>query len=131
MSGVISALFGSAGGFLDTQTVTTGTLGTAGNQDRQRGFRSGVIGSIVDGTSNIFGGAAITEAYWDEPTTSYYLTITGATNTGWTNLSINGVNFTRASAAFAGSTWSWTAPGSNVGTQAYGGAGATIPLTFT
>lgn len=110
---------GGGAGLLDTQTVTAGGSGTALNQDRNRGYSSGSIGSITDGTSNIYSGAAITDAYWDENLGSpnsqlIVLKITGATNTGWTTLTIkNGATttatLTRASASFtAGGTWIWS-----------------------
>lgn len=97
---------------LDTQTVTSGSDGTAPNLDRRRGFLSGVIGSILDGTSNIYGGAAITAFYYNENGGSgmtYALTITGATNSGWTQVTIDGLKtLARADAvSFSASTWTW------------------------
>ncbi len=107
----------------DTQTVTTGGDGTAPMQDRRRGFISGSFGSINDGTSNIYGGAAITELYWDEnggPFPIYSLTITGATNSGWTTLTIGSTVLSRASAtSFSSGSWSWLTS-DTVSTQAFG-----------
>ena len=53
-------------GGLDVQTVTVGGGGTALAFNRQRGFISAGFGSIVNGTSNLYSGAAITELYFDE-----------------------------------------------------------------
>lgn len=97
-------------GVLDTQTVTTGTQGVGPN--RQRGFRTATYGSIADGTSNIYAGAAVTDLYWDENgaggAEKLVLSITGATNVGWTQMVIDGATtFLRTSAAFGGGIWTW------------------------
>lgn len=115
---------------LDNQSVTSGTIGAAGS--RIRGFSTtNAIGSIVDGTSNVFAGAAITELYWDESALTYVLKITGATNTGWTTLTIDGAKvLNRAAATFATNTWTWTTTDA-VGVQAFGGAGSTHICVFT
>ena len=118
---------------LDVQAVTTGGSGTAPNQDRLRGF-SGGLGSIVDGTSNIYSGAAITTLYWNENggTSKFYqLTITGATNSGWTTLNIGGQNFLRTSATSYGSgTWTWSTS-DTITSQSFGSIGSTVACTFT
>lgn len=128
----------AAGGGLDTQTVTTGNdpLGV-GNPDytRRRGFSTGGgFGSISDGTSNIYGGAAITDFYWDEnggETSLYTLTITGATNSGWTQVVIGGSKtLLRGDASFASSTWTWTSP-NTISTQAFGSVGTNHTCVFT
>jgi hypothetical protein len=119
---------------LDAQTVTTGGVGTAGSQDRYRGFSTtNGIGSIVDGTSDIYSGASITELYWFENfgTPYYYLAITGATDTGWTTMSVDGTLLARTSATYSSGTWTWSAPGSTVGSQAFGSIGATVSAVFT
>lgn len=122
---------GGGGGGLDTQTVTTGASGTAPIQDRVRGFISGTLGSITDGTSNIYSGAAITALYWDENEgiSSYVLTITGATNTGWTTITIGSVTLYRTAATFSSGTWTWTTT-HTAGTQAFGSAGNIKTVTF-
>lgn len=134
MSGAIAALAAAApgGATLDTQTVTTGSTGSGNpNFDRRRGFDSGVQGSISDGTSNIFGGAAITKFYWDETTITYVLAITGATNSGWTQVTIDGTKvLTRASATFSAGTWTW-ATSDTVTTQAFSTASSNHTCVFT
>lgn len=110
MSGILGAFFGPSGGtYADTQTITVGGSGTALAQDRKRGYLSGSFGSISDGTSDIFGGAAITAFYYDEGygTPFYVLTITGASNSIWTRVTIGSKILTRASAGFSSGTWTW------------------------
>lgn len=126
---------GGGGSALDTQTVTTGALGTAPNQDRIRGYSTGVLGSISDGTSNIFGGNSVTDFYWDENggTPIYVLKINTATDSGWAQVDIGGMlTLTRASrASFVSNTWTWNAPGTTVPTQAFGSSGSSRVCVFT
>lgn len=115
------------GGTLDTQTVTSATTGIPG--DRVRGYGGGTGGSISDGTSNIYSGAAITEMYVDESAGEFYLTITGATNTGWTTMTnaTDGHSLSRSAASFSGGTWTWTGQTIN---GFFGAAGAKT-INFT
>lgn len=122
------------GGTLDTQTVTVGGSGSAFGQNRKRGFIASSIGSISDGTSNIYGGAGISELFWDEAGGGepfYQLTIAGAANSGWTTMMIGSTSFTRASAGYSAGTWNWAAPGSTASTQAFGGVGGGVSVTFS
>lgn len=115
---------------LDTQTVTTATLGSV--PDRIRGFGSGVFGAINDGTSNVYAGAAITSLYYDENGGSgmfYYLAITGAANSGWTTLTIGSTVLDRASATYSSGTWTWSTA-DTISTQAFGGNGDNIVCYF-
>lgn len=132
MSGILAIMAGGGGGasHLDTQSVTTGTLGSAPN--RARGFISGSFGSINDGTANVASGAAITSLYYDENGGSgmfYYLAITGAANSGWTTLTIGSTVLNRTSATFSSGTWTWTTADS-VATQAFGGNGNGVTAYF-
>lgn len=123
---------GGGGSHLDTQTVTTGTQGSAPMQDRNRGFISGTIGSITDGTSNVYAGAAITSLYYDENGGTgmfYKLAITGAANSGWTTMTIDSTAFTRASATYSSGTWTWTTA-HTVATQALGANGTVHTVYF-
>ena len=138
MSGIQMTLLAAGGGALDVQTVTTGATGTAPAQDRVRGFSSS-IGSIVDGTSNIYGGATIANLFWDENggggAQYYYLGIVGATNTGWTTLTIQSsfgtATLLRTAATFgAGANWSWTTTDTALN-QAFGSASTVVTCTFT
>lgn len=133
MSGIQMALLGS-GGVLDTQTITTGEIGAAVDQDRQRGFITSGFGSIVDGTSNIYGGATIGYFKWFENggLPSYLLYIIGATNSGWTQVDIGGVKtLTRASGGFSsGGMWTWNTTDTVVN-QAFGDVGTVRVCVFT
>ncbi|CAB4152521.1 hypothetical protein UFOVP616_18 [uncultured Caudovirales phage] len=126
------ALLGASSTALDIQTVTTGVSGTAPN--RIVGWRlSGPVGAINDATSNIYAGAAITALYWSENGGTfpfYILTITGATNTGWTTLNIGGQDFLRTSATFGTSSWSWSTF-DTITTQSFGVASTPVTCTFT
>lgn len=128
---------GKGYGTLDLQTVTSGADGSAPSQDRRRGFASGGLGSISDGTSNIVGpGNAITALHWDENLGSpqYVLTITGAADSGWNIMRISGPNGTKeltrtSRTSFASNTWKWTT-GDLPGSQAFGTASDVITVYF-
>ena len=132
MSGVQMALLGSSSGLLDTQTVTVGVFGSVPN--RLRGYGGGFLGSIVDGTSNIYAGAAINNIEFVEDGSGagagyYYLAITGAANSGWTSMVIGTDTLLRANGTYSSGTWSWS--GYNIGTQQFGNtAGAVVPVYF-
>lgn len=136
MTGVTCMIAGIAtstsGGALDTQTVTTGGAGTAINQDRVRGFSLfGGFGTMVDGTSDIYGGATIFDFYWDEASASYYLAISGATNSGWTQVAIGGSKIlTRASAFYGSGTWTWGTT-DTITDQAFGSLNSVRSCVFT
>lgn len=140
MSGIQMALLGTGSATLDIQTVTTGATGTAPLQDRVRGWSStGPVGAINDGTSNIYSGATIANLFWSENggggAQYYYLAIVGATNTGWTTLTIQSsagtATLLRTAATFgAGANWTWTTT-DIVSTQAFGAASTVVTCTFT
>lgn len=116
----------------DTQTVTTGSSGAAPDRYRGRSTALG-IGSITDGTSNLYSGAAITEFYWAEDggSPSYHLAITGATNSGWTSVLIGGAKtLNRIDASFSGGEWIWTTT-DTITTQAFSSAGASRSCVFS
>lgn len=122
----------TAGG-LDTQTVTTGASGTAPEQDRIRGYISGSLGSITDGVSDIYS-TAISSMGWNENGglgAFYFLTIAGASDSGWTSMTIGGTKtLLRADATYDPSgQWTW-ASSEFPGTQAFGAAGAVKTVAF-
>lgn len=134
MSGICAMMVGGGEAALDTQTVTTGLSGTI--PERLRGYDSSpALGSISDGTSNLYSGATILELYHDEDIDSVIFKVNGVqANSGWTTLTISGgagVSLLRASASFstAGSvsTWTWASAGGNP----FGGSGTTITAIFT
>lgn len=119
---------GGSPGALDTQTVTVGADGSIGVGNRRRGFISGAIGSISDGTSNIYSGAAILELAAEEQGVGngfdVILTVTGVVaNSGWTSFTVGGsAPFNRASASsFAtgsgNSIWRWVNAGNPFGSS--------------
>lgn len=137
MSGIQMALLGSVAfnTGVDTQTVTTGAVGSVEFLDRARGYALGEFGSIVDGTSNIYGGAQITALSWNENGGGgeqfYYLRIVGASNSGWTTLTINTKVLYRADGTFGSNgNWSWPTL-DTTGSQAFGTAGTVVPCVFS
>lgn len=114
---------------LDVQTVTVGFL-DLNPYGQQYGFAGG-YGSISDGTSNIYGGAAFSSAAYYTISTIVQVAITGTlANSGWTNLKIGSTNFTRASATFTStspSNWQWTTATNPFGTT----VGAQVVMVFT
>ena len=128
MSG--AAVLAGRASTLDTQNVISGSSGSI--PDRQRGYdNSPALGSINDGTSNLYSGAVITEIYHDETNSWLYLTITGTlANSGWTTMAANGTAFLRTSATFSQSggftTWKWTGVGNPMG-----GSGNPVTVDFT
>lgn len=117
MTGVTCIMAGgsASSNFLDTQVVTSAVVGPAGS--RVTGYISGSQGSIVDGTSNIYGGAAILAIYNDQTTNLNYLQISGTlANFGWSTMTCveSGVTLNRVNATFSGSgpggsvTWTWS-----------------------
>lgn len=129
MTGILAAFgFKSGVTLLDTKTVTVGADGAAINVSRRRGYIFSVIGSINDDVSAIYGGT-IGSVYWDEGSSSYYLSIGGATNSGWTSLTIGTKTLLRSSATFAAGTWGWGSS-DTVLTQAFGANGSTVQVYF-
>lgn len=107
-------------------------------------------GSISDGSSNIYGGASISNFYsrfvqrvnqFGIPqitTHVLYLTISGATNSGWSTVEIGspvGSPFDRSSAGFGNGIWSWSLPNSqyndNTLSPFYNYIGGTATAEFT
>ena len=115
----------------DVQTVTTGADGSALENDRRRGFDELGLGSISDGTSNIYGGAAIETLHWAENGgfPFYKLTITGAANAGWVTMTIGSKVLTRNDASYVGGIWTWNTT-DTVAAQAFGGSGASRTVVF-
>lgn len=113
-------------GYKDTQVVTVGYRDILGSyptyiNEYIYGFESGIIGSMSDGTSNIYSGASITTLSHVESTTgqqSLFLGISGSrANSGWTTMYIGSSSYSRTSAMYTdfGSVteWAWIAFGGN------------------
>jgi hypothetical protein len=121
----------------DSQSVTTGAVGV--NPNRQRGFFSSTgTGAVVDGTSNLYSGAAITQLGYDEGGGSpfYTFSITGNfANNGWNQLVIDGSKtLLRSAAGFisggGSSTWTWTTA-DTVAAQIFGAATSVHTCVFS
>ena len=105
---------------LDTQTVTVGTIPAnqyVGAQYGWTNITSPNTGSVSDGTSNIYSGAAVrTLLYFDlNADTKYfsYVNTGNSGNTGWTTLTVNGSSYQRSAATYSYnsssnySRWEW------------------------
>lgn len=169
-AGTGSGAGGGGGASLDTQTVTVGSDsyfqagGSIGGVyiPAQYYYYSGLMtnfppsnqsisgGSISDGTSNIYGGAAIEDVYhlfndgFDYE--MIYLVIAGNTraNSGWTTMTIGSTAFARTDAAFQqgnaqnapnSTIWYWVGGTNNsTGSALYNpfsSSGTTTTVTFT
>lgn len=122
---------------LDTQTVTSAISGTYGSSTYLQGYRSGVHGSISDGTCDFKVGATIVNLY----SSHYYTTdrvffeLTGNyTNGGFTTMSFNGNDYARTDATFSYQSgpnktqWQWTDP---TGGNPFGHTSGTNAVTVT
>lgn len=122
---------------LDTQTVTSAISGTYGSTYYFQGYRSGVMGSISDGTCNFKAGATIINLYSSHvySTDNVYFELTGNyTNAGFTTMSFNGNNYNRTDATFSyhsgtnKTQWYWTDP---TGGNPFGHTSGTNAVTVT
>ena len=108
---------------LDTQTVVIGSRNDFGYVSTGYKSTGSGTGSITDGTSNVYSGAAINDIYHISTLNRLYFTLAGVrANSGWTTMKINGISFTRASASFTTSsttTWYW----SSVTSHPFGSSG--------
>lgn len=109
----------------DTQAVTAATSGNPVLHNRRIGYvQAGAgfgaaLGSIDDGTSDLYAAAPILALYWDEnggnPDDTLNFCVSGIQlNSGWTQMVVNGTTLLRVNAAFsnvANSIWSWPATG--------------------
>ena len=122
---------------LDTQTVTSAISGTYGSTFYFQGYRSGVHGSISDGTCNFKSGATIVNLYSSHvySTDNVYFELTGNyTNAGFTTMSFNGNNYARTAATYSYQSasnktqWYWTDP---TGGNPFGHTSGTNAVTVT
>lgn len=132
LPGIKSAALGSTGTTFnplpESHTVTTGGSGVAGS--RLRGYYTGLYGSISPTSTQIYSGLTIDAVYWDEANAQYVLSIGGASNGGWTTLTINSTALTRASATFGAGIWTW-GTSDNISFQAFGTIGSTPSVVFS
>ncbi len=109
-SGAISfSNFYGKSNYLDTQTVTvgSGTLSSITYYGRQTSPLN--FGTISDGTSNVYGGTAITGLHWNGTQNYLFLQFSATVaNSGWTTMYIGSNAFTRASAFYSTNLFRWT-----------------------
>lgn len=118
---------------LDTQSVTAGGDGDPLYETQRRGYGAG-LGSIADGTSNLYSGAAISFLMWREQTNDIIFRVNAVlTNSGFTTMKVGTASFNRTSATFSqtgGVTfWSWPVI-YTVSTQPFGAIGSTKTVTW-
>lgn len=161
-SGLVGAASGSGGGGgggnLDSQAVTVGFksfyyaggTGSPSYTTNEHGFFTTATpttyGSIADGTSNIYSGAAIENiSYgWNTLFTNSNLQLaitgTGHANSGWTTLTIGSVAFLRTNASFGQNTglhpgatsWVWLYGADTTGaSNPFSGTGTVTTCVFT
>ena len=151
-SGAISmSTFRGKSAALDTQTVTVGFGAVVQYANSGYGsFTTGLavanprnVGSMSDGTFNPKSNLYISGIWYatNGSTTVHAVRLslrngtTVVSNSGWTNMNVAGVNFTRSSAAFSTivdatvgiTTWNWITSSNPFGTT----VGATKLVTFT
>mgnify|MGYP003648469119 CR=1 FL=1 len=132
-SGTISIwnFYGTSNVITETQTVTVGSFIFKGSSNY--GFQDGLYGSISDGTFGFISNAPIIYFSWSNSNQLFFRLSGNRANSGWTKVTISGVDFTRAAATYsynAGSNysqWLWS-----TGTNVFGTTtGATKPCVFT
>jgi len=121
---------------IETQTVTvaTGIQGDPGGGFIVfRGYQTGFIGSISDGTFGLLDNAPITEIVWIDVLATLYFTVVGTfPNSGWTKMTIQGVDYFRNTGTHtqSGGATSWVI---SAFTDPFSGLpdGTQTPVTFT
>lgn len=115
----------------ETQTVTVGNFSFKGFDNY--GFSAGGWGSITDGTFGFISNAPIEILSWSN-TNILSFQITGIyANSGWTKVTIAGVDFLRTAATFSTnaspsySLWTWSGATNVFGTT----VGASVAAVFT
>jgi len=103
---------------LDTQTVIIGSRNDYGYVSTGYKGTGVTTGSITDGTSNLYSGAAINDLYHQTTSSRIYFRVAGSrANSGWTTMKINGVSFARTSASYlansSATVWQWNSISSN------------------
>lgn len=123
--------YGKSATVTETQTVTVGTFSFKGFDNY--GFSVGGWGSITDGTFGFISNAPIENLNWSNTNTLSFQ-ITGIyANSGWTKVTIAGVDFLRTAATFSTnaspnfSQWAWSGASNVFGTT----IGASVPAVFT
>jgi len=114
--------YGASAGpaYLDTQTVTVGS--SVSQYVTWRGYDGDTvnIGSISDGTSNLYSGATINYIRNLNNSSTQFAVQGNRANSGWTTMTIGGVDFARADASYSASStatsWTWSPTSNPFGT---------------
>lgn len=120
---------------LDTQTITVGVQTPAYTYyPTIYGYfvTTTTVGSLSDGTSDIYSGSAIQNITWNSNQILNFVVYGQHSNSGWTTMNIAGASFSRTSATYSQisdrTTWQWSSISTNpIGTT----SGATKVVTFT
>lgn len=118
--------------YLDYQTVTVGYAPGSQYAPAFYGYFSPNIGSVSDGTSNLYGGATILGLYWISYNALYFLVSGNRANSGWSTMTVSGQTFNRVDATYSYSSgndetsWVW----GSVTTNPYTPEGANIGVEF-
>jgi len=112
-----------------TQTVTVGSFSFKGYF--ANGFSSTAsFGSVSDGTFDFISSATIVGISWDNSNSLVFAIDGTYSNSGWTKMTIDSVDYTRTSASFNASggqtSWTWTAMSTPFGVD-----GSTKSVVFT
>ena len=137
-SGAISLnQFYGQSAFLDSQTVTVGHRAADQYIPALYGFDNWLWmkGSCSDGTSNIYSGGGIVSLNWSGAGNMQFGMAGHRANSGWTTMTVNGVNFPRAygtystsgSGSSARTFWNWSTSTNSYGTT----VGAAITVTWS
>lgn len=126
-----------ASAFLDSQTVTVGYKAADQYVPALYGFDNWLWmkGSCSDGTSNIYSGGGIVSLNWSGSGNMQFGMAGTRANSGWTTMTVNGVNFPRAygtystsgSGSSARTFWNWSTSTNSYGTT----VGATKTVTWS
>ena len=104
--------FYGASASLDTQTVTVGSKYQY--YQTWRGYWPQIsIGSISDGTSNIYGGASIAGIVWSSQNRVFFYVSGIHSNSGWSTMQIGSTTLNRTSGSYTTTStnltyWLWT-----------------------
>ena len=126
-----------ASGALDSQTVTVGYQPASQYTSAVYGFDGWLWnkGSCSDGTSNIYAGGNIASLNWQASGNIQFGMHGIRANSGWTTMTVNGLNFPRAYGSYStsgsgsgGKTfWNWSTSTNSYGTT----VGATKTVTWS
>jgi|GEM_PF-5189868 len=123
----MSALLGAGGGF-PPLSLTVATI--ARGKVNYYGYQASYFGSLSPTAFPPNQTETVIQLYYIDITNSYILEVLPtATNSGWTNIIINGLTLPRTSASFSGSTWSW--PATDSGYALTSAVGLTVKVSFS